>query len=157
MIHLWQETTPERYISGLVALNLPTAGDSGDWHTLNVLSALRQGHLLPLALVGKGQPFNTNDFFGQLGVLEARAAILALGEPVDEPVYVASHVRAVADMVVSLLTQGEPLSSIPIEDWVSDHGYRELASYWALLRPRLTDARAATLDAWLHQHQDQVA
>jgi hypothetical protein len=105
-LKIWSETTPRRYISGIVALNLPTSPDSGDWHTVEMLSALKRGAPIPLRLAGENTEFNGFGYFGSDGVIEASEVIKHLGETVQGPVHVATHPRAIADMLMFRLPGG---------------------------------------------------
>lgn len=56
------ETSPDCYISSIVALNIHSQKGTGDWHSTAALN----DNAFPLAfyLYGKGQVKNTNHLFG---------------------------------------------------------------------------------------------
>ncbi|MFT6599972.1 MAG: hypothetical protein ACJATD_000820 [Alloalcanivorax sp.] len=149
-LKIWSETTPRRYISGIVALNLPTSPDSGDWHTMETLRALKRGARIPLCLAGESTEFDALDYFGNDGIIDASAAIARLGEDVQGPVYVASHARAVADMVMLRLPQGWlNLAHLNLDDWLSEDGKERVINLLMKVRDRFSDEEVAILERLL--------
>jgi len=147
---IWSETTPRRYISGLVALNLPTSPDSGDWHTMETLRALKRGARIPLCLAGESTEFDAFDHFGNEGIIDASTAIARLGEDVQGPVYVATHARAVADMLMSRLPQGRRnLAHLNLDAWLSEDGKDQVIHLLMKARYRFSDEQVAILERLL--------
>ena len=126
-------TTPQAYLSGVTALNLPSPeGTSGDWHFL-------PGPLAPTArfvLAGEHVDafVNTNPLLGEDGVYDCTRTLERLGNsiPPGETAFAANHYRAMCDRLV----------------WQVRRSYHALN----FLRPRDcfdTDAQLAELGRWI--------
>jgi len=149
-LEIWNETTPRRYISGIVALNLPTSLDSGDWHTVEMLSALKRGARIPLRLAGENTEFDGFGCFGSEGVIEASGVIKNLGETVQGPVYVATHPRAVADMLMFRLPGGaSALAHLDLDAWLPEGGKESAAGLLRKVRKGLSDEDVILLERLL--------
>ena len=60
---VFPETSPTRYLTGMVALNIPAPeGTGGDWHFWGIFDSPRFPNNLPLA--GESLEWNTNALFG---------------------------------------------------------------------------------------------
>lgn len=99
------ETALERYISFKHALNLRFPDeDTGDWHFrpyfFEQTDALIPQKSIPLA--GKGQQIDTTPSLGHQGVRDMSSILSQerLPIPSHQPVYVANHYRAIADLVM---------------------------------------------------------
>ena len=94
------ETTPEHYITGLYALNIPAPeGTTGDWHQV---FRHRAGRPPTQEVTLGGGEYSTNHLFGSWGVTEGRERLESVGLAVPDEmrnVYVANHMRAIADLV----------------------------------------------------------
>ena len=103
------QTSPTRYISGIVALNIPSERGTGDWHETSIFFTSRVR--MPRSfIIERGQPFDPSDFLGSVGRYDAAAALDSMGVKHPEgPVYAASHARAIADLVIASVLRGEML------------------------------------------------
>lgn len=146
-LKIWSETTPRRYISGIVALNLPTSPDSGDWHTVEMLHALKRGAPISLRLAGENTEFDAFSYFGSDGIIDASETIARLGETVQGPVHVATHPRAVADMLMFRLPQGwRNLAHLDLDALLSERGKQSVIRLLMKARDRLSDEEVDILE-----------
>lgn len=148
-LKIWSETTPRRYISGIVALNLPTSPDSGDWHTVEMLSALNRGAPIPLRLAGENTEFDGFGYFGSEGVIEASEVIKHLGETVQGPVHVATHPRAIADMLMFRLPGASALAHLDLDAWLPEGGKASVARLLWKARKGLSNEQVILLERLL--------
>ncbi|QJX01501.1 hypothetical protein HML84_00995 [Alcanivorax sp. IO_7] len=150
------ETTPRRYISGMVALNLPTSPDSGDWHTVEMLRALRRGARIPLCLVGEETSFDSFDYFGGDGIIDASQVVAGLGETVEGPVHVATHARAIADMLISRLPEGwHGVAHLELDAWLPEPGKQSVVNLLLKARNRLDNENVEVLERLLGRRLNQ--
>lgn len=92
------------HITGMDALNLPT-GPAGDWHgarwhvTVGSAASTRTAETERLCKIG-------NELWGRKEIIDAREALQRIGHPEgngEQPVWAATHARAVAEMVMAAL------------------------------------------------------
>lgn len=89
-------TSNETYISGIQALNLDVEeGTSPDWHFYNIWHKTNK----PLLLYGKNQETNTNMYLGNYGIKDRGYIFDNMNVHLPYPVFVANHIRALADLV----------------------------------------------------------
>lgn len=143
------ETTPQRYLSGMAALNLPSPTGSGDWHLIETFfkPRLRQPRLF---IAGARCEANTNPLLGNRGVFECSAQLNSLNIPhPDGPAFAANHARAIADLVlVSVLDGGSP-DFVQLDDWMP--GDNDKLSVFELLdvaSPQLSSEQQETVRKW---------
>lgn len=87
------QTYLNNYISGYYALNTPdTDGIPADWHPNMYWYSYDENDIVPL--------YNTNDIFGTQGIEYRKVNYFSC--IFYDKVYIASHVRAIADLVVTL-------------------------------------------------------
>ncbi len=105
------ETHPGHYISFKHALNLRFSDeDTGDWHFQSAFFNRADCHpgdrSIPLA--GKGEAVNTLPSLGTKGVRDMANVMAQANIPIkpSQPVYVANHYRAIADLAMMELQQG---------------------------------------------------
>lgn len=107
-------TSLKRYVSFFYALNLrlPTE-DTGDWHFKDYYFFLREVSDRKPTLAGELCNIDTNAALGSLGVRDMNEVLKAWRIiQDDEPVYVANHYRAIADLVYKAISKGkEPRTS----------------------------------------------
>ncbi len=96
------DTSPDRYISFLRALNVHEDGeDTGDWHQMATWFTDNRMDKRPAAsVVGRGCGVDTTPALGTSGVRDM-GKVLFEREIIDIPgqVWVADHMRAIADIV----------------------------------------------------------
>jgi len=111
-------TTPRRYISGITALNIPSAKGTGDWHQTETF--LRPASRNPrLYLAGDGCEWDTSSFFGDRGIFECSTVLKLYGIPCPVvSVYAATHARAIADMVIVTILDGGTPDHIHLDDFM---------------------------------------
>lgn len=105
------ETSPGHYISFKHALNLRYPDeDTGDWHFQSAFFHRSDRHpskcAIPLA--GTGEIVNTNPSLETKGIRDMANVIAQAKIPINpnQPVYVANHYRAIADLAMMELEQG---------------------------------------------------
>ncbi|MCP5170205.1 MAG: hypothetical protein H6999_10680 [Hahellaceae bacterium] len=142
-------TTQTMYLTGKAALNIPSKKGTGDWHFQEIFRGGKGHRPGPFPLAGL-ELLSTSHIFGKKGIVERSAVLKKMGVDVDKPVYVASHARAMADMVFSALKSGRAFeNSFIISDWFpSETDQRELLLYLRLLEPHLTECERIKLIAW---------
>ena len=100
-------TTPERYITGLYALNLAAPeGTSGDWHDVfHWQDGAEQPRQVTLAGMGD---IETSPIYGGLGIYEGKDRLVAQGLDIPasmQRVYIANHSRAILDLLYRSLNR----------------------------------------------------
>lgn len=116
---LMPETSPTRYLTGMVALNIPSPeGTGGDWHFWGIFDSPRFPDNLTLA--GEGLEWNTNLVFGNYGIHECSDILRSRGVFIPEGVYVfsANHYRAILDMLYDSIEKGQVPQYLAIDDWL---------------------------------------
>jgi addiction module RelB/DinJ family antitoxin len=147
------ETSPNRYLSGMAALNIPSASGSGDWHLIETFFRPRQRQSR-LFIAGIGCPGDTTPLLGNQGVFDCTAQLdeLKISHP-PGPVYAANHARAIADLVlVSVLEGGSP-NFVQLDDWMPDDDDKQ--AVFDLLRsatPLLNSEHQKKVLAWQTAH-----
>ncbi|HTV74149.1 MAG TPA: hypothetical protein VME66_10620 [Candidatus Acidoferrales bacterium] len=143
-------TSPTKYLSGVVALNLPADGTSGDWHYEQTF--LRPRTRTPRTfLAGDGQPTDTSLLLGEAGIYDCSAALdrLGIAHPAG-PVYAADHVRAVADLVLGSLLRGERANHVVLDEWMPEvPDQRRVFTLLERARSRLRPGLQALVDTWI--------
>lgn len=71
------ETSPDCYVSSIVALNIHSPNGTGDWHSAAALND--NAFPLEFYLYGKGQVKNTNHLLGNLGVIDGTKRLNDMG------------------------------------------------------------------------------
>lgn len=151
-------TTPTRYLSYSVALNLRLPGeDTGDWHgDVPFVTSIDNPYTLKTA--GPGGWSDTTPSLGSKGVRDMAHVIEGLYIPPGcGPVWVANHYRAIADYVL-VDTQGCWCAEFPrhvpvhnINQWLfaPEHVEHLVEEYLKPLRNQLTPEEKELHDAWL--------
>ncbi|MCY4327329.1 MAG: hypothetical protein OXC53_07055, partial [Rhodobacteraceae bacterium] len=95
-------TTQTRYISCLTALNIRQLWeDTGDWHQHTALFVPASKPDVELPCVGTGEDIDTTPSLGSTGVRDMKRALDRLYKrEIAEPIWVANHFRAIADIVM---------------------------------------------------------
>lgn len=146
MIHL-AKTTPEFYLSGLAALNLPSPTGSGDWHFASVFSG--QGTSRGF-YAGAGSDIDNNGLFGQTDIFECSEILTELGLTFDGArAYAARHSRAIADLLADNLTRNRVPSFITLDDWLTDPAdLAALSGLIDMLAGKLNTEQTELLEKW---------
>jgi hypothetical protein len=150
-------TTPERYVSGYTALNLPSPeGTTGDWHPLGCFYAHPSDPNPIASIFGEGENAekNTNNIFGTYGIYERSAWFLKNDIPFEgNNCYVANHCRAILDVIYYHLLRAPDLYSLRcISDEMLDTENQkgELFSKAEHMLALLPESRQTELKKWLN-------
>jgi hypothetical protein len=139
-------TSPERYVTGFDALNIPLSdGSSADWHFhaafIESASAAR--------VAGIDRP-DTNGIFGRYGVRECGRELRRCGHvgTVGE-VWAADFVRAILDLVYASVASGHRPDHVDVDDMLdSEADRRDLAARLADLKASVSDRARALVEEW---------
>ena len=147
------------YLTAMDALNLPL-GPLGDWHgamwrpPAETPSSTRTPATMRLCQIGR-------ELWGTGDLVDAREALRRIGHPAgeaDEPVWAASHPRAVAEMVMGALRN---TGAIPDPDprsarrWLDAAQRRTCADMLIEVRGTLaTQGERRALDEWIGKVND---
>ena len=106
----------EHYITGPTALNFPSSRTSGDWHFFSYFDL--DAGVYKISLAGIHYPATT-PYFGDQGLIEASIQLEAMGVPhAPGDVFIASHQRAAADMLVGWALRGNPnYCTVELDEW----------------------------------------
>ena len=111
-------TTPQHYITGKTALNIPSKEGTGDWHFQE--SFYGRGNLKPkISLAGEGEPLDTNPILADFGIYECSSTLREWGLPIsdEEKVYAANHYRAMLDMLYRCAKKNIYPHHLDIDEW----------------------------------------
>jgi hypothetical protein len=112
------ETSPQRYIGGMAALNLPSPEGTGDWHMEQTFFRERE-HRSRSFISGVGCPTDTTHVLGQAGIYDCTAVLAELGIPHEGTVaYAANHARAIVDLVLGAVLRSESPEFVVMDDWM---------------------------------------
>lgn len=141
-------TSPDCYISSIVALNIISPEATGDWHSAFALSD--NGHPLELYLYGKNQPRNTNHLLGRMGIIDGTQRLNDMGYyPEHTPVWLADHPRACVDYLYYAVLKTGQIGRVMLDEWFpSDEDKASVYALIHVLEPKLTDSERANLQLW---------
>lgn len=145
----FSRVTREHYITGKSAINFPSGGTTGGWHTLAYFD--RDAGVMKLSLAGIHYP-DTYAFFSDAGVCDMSQDLASRGWPVGErEVFVADHFRAAADMVVKWALSESQHCNVEVEEWFPGGSDRErFLDLLAASSPSLRElGRFEKVDRWL--------
>lgn len=144
------ETTPESYLTGTSALNIPTEdGHFADWHFTETF--LREGTRFRVA--GQNYP-STTEMFGEYGIRECGEILRAYGVQLEQnkPVYVASYVRAVLDLVYNLTKEHKSPDFLRLDDFLEENDKTETLNWIETIKSKISDTIQLNLiNQWEHQ------
>ncbi|WP_386698266.1 hypothetical protein [Lonepinella sp. MS14436] len=142
------KTTPETYVSSIVALNIHSPEGTGDWHSAASLND--DAFPLDFYLYGSNQKRNTNHLLGQLGIIDGTQRLNRLGYyPENSPVWVADHPRACVDYLYSGGLQTGIIDNAILDDWFPS--FEDKQTVYALLdvlEPKLNSKEKENLNLW---------
>jgi hypothetical protein len=111
-------TSPDRYLGGMAALNLPSHRGTGDWHMEQTFFRQRETRSRSF-ISGKGCLTNTTDLLGQEGIYDCSKLLDELQIAHEEgPAYAATHARAIADLVLSAVLMDKALDHLQLDAWM---------------------------------------
>lgn len=143
-------TEPHRYLSGIAALNLPSASGTGDWHFQQTFCVARSRRSRTF-IAGEGCLTNTLPFLGNAGIYECSETLRRVGVGhVGLSAYAATHARAIADLVISAIQAGQRTDHITLDDWMPRKaGKKEVLDLLRVALPVLSSAEARALQTWI--------
>ncbi len=148
---VFPETSPTRYLTGMVALNIPDPENTGgDWHFWGIFDSPR----FPdnLAMAGEGLEWNTNALFGDYGIHECSEELRRRGVIIPEgmPVYSANHYRAILDMLYHSIAKGQVPRYLAISDWLDTDEHQK--TFFGLLDrffSKLSPSEKELVSSWI--------
>ncbi|MGL3709416.1 hypothetical protein ACSYAY_00930 [Leptospirillum ferriphilum] len=148
---MFPKTSPTRYLTGMVALNIPSPeGTGGDWHFWGIFDSPRFPDNLTLA--GEGLEWNTNALFGDYGIHECSDFLRCRGIPLPEGtrVYSANHYRAILDMLARSVSSGRIPRHLEIEGWL-DSAEQKKTLFKLLDRflPKFSPSEKELVSSWI--------
>jgi hypothetical protein len=149
------ETSPNHYISFKHALNLRYPDeDTGDWHFLSAFFDDQEDErAAPVA--GEDGMVDTSPSLGERGIREMSQILQAQSIISDsKPVFVANHYRAIADLAMLHLSEGQMptiTTARQISEWLdTEEQVNHLVSeYLYPLRSQLDEAAIKIFDQWI--------
>jgi len=145
-------TSRDHYLTGKAALNIPSKEGTGDWHFQEIFRG-GEGHKSgPFPIAGTDL-LSTHHIFGRKGIVERSRKLREMGLDIQRPLYVASHPRAMADMIYSALKSGRAFEkSYTLSDWFpADRDRCEVLAFMERMKPYLTDFESRRLRAWIEK------
>lgn len=141
-------TTPEHYISSIVALNIRSPEGTGDWHSAQALR--EEAFPLDFYLYGHQQKHNTNLLLGTRGIIDGTQRLHDMGYfPDNTPVWVADHPRACVDYLYYAVLKTGQLGRVMLDEWFpADEDKRAVYALLDALEPALTPHEKETLALW---------
>jgi len=150
-------TTRHCYISLHETLNLRLPGEStGDWHFLSTFYSPANQPPVEARRAGVGQDVDTTSSLGSLGVRDMSAILVEKGILArrNGPVWVANHVRAIADCALLALRSIHQPYAVTVDDvnqWLDTRSQIDdlVTNYLMPLRQQKKGRELAKWDAWL--------
>jgi hypothetical protein len=143
---IFPKTTPKRYLSGLAALNFPH-GLNNDERREAKISLDPEDPLNELTIA-------TSNF--ELGIFDCTDIFDAHGIPHEESsVWVATHARAIADMLLFSVSRDLPFDSILINEWTTSFARLELKQILDLELPLVPPEHKQRIQDWLEEREEE--
>ncbi len=143
-MHPLPHTSPDHYITGKAALNVPNEdGSFADWHFTETFLSGRG----KIRVAGMDTT-TTTPMLGNYGVRECSATLrrFGLAVPDTEKVYTANHVRAILDMVLASLAKKKMPAHVVAEEFIdSESELAELKSKVQELKTKISDTTSLAL------------
>lgn len=149
------ETSPDRYVGGMAALNLPTAIGTGDWH--QVQTFFRPHRRLSRSFIsGVGCPTDTTALLGRTGIVDCTQVVEQLRIPHQGlRVFAATHARAVADLVLGAVQRGESPDFVDLDDFMPrPEDKREVFDLLQMATAKLDGNARQQVNAWQTKNVD---
>ena len=148
--------SPERYISGFPALNLPSPeGTSGDWHFWGAFYRKKKD-AGTIFLAGEGEALNTNAILADYGVYQCDEALIRRGLKYEGPAFAANHFRAILDLLYQIVQDGRVPKYLygACEDFLdSEDEKRHLIERASLMLPYLESEHQTYLLQWINHER----
>lgn len=142
------KTNPQKYVSGIVALNIHSPKGTGDWHSAVALNDLEYPE--ERYIYGEGQSINTNNLLGNIGIIDGTERLNKMGYyPENSPVWIADHPRACFDYLYVAVLKTGLIGRIILEDWFpSEEDKISVYSLLNIAEQKLTQEENEILKAW---------
>lgn len=150
------DLSPERYISGMAALNLPAPeGTSGDWHFLNLFYNNKPREVF---IAGEKGVVDTRHIYGTYGVYECSNALRSRGlhSSSTNPSYAANHFRAILDLIYYYLLRHMDLSHLydAASDFLDTEDQKtELLFMASKMLQELDPQQQVLLNQWIYREE----
>ncbi|MGX2949201.1 hypothetical protein [Frederiksenia canicola] len=145
-------TNPDYYVSSIVALNVISPENTGDWHSAAALSS--DAYPPEFYLYGENQPKSTHHLLGQKGIIDGTQRLNEMGYyPEHTPVWIADHPRACVDYLYYAVLKTGSIGRVTLDDWFPSDEDKE--SVYALIRslePNLTESEKENLQLWKNKN-----
>jgi hypothetical protein len=110
-------TSPDCYVSAIVALNIHSPNYTGDWHS----AASLNDDAYPSTdfyIFGNGQKYSTLHLLGNTGVIDGTQRLNKMGYyPENTPVWIADHPRACVDFLYITVLQTGIIGMVMLDEW----------------------------------------
>lgn len=151
------QTSNQIYISGILALNIPSEEGTGDWHMNEYFTHAFKERLY---LFGEGQVINTNHIWGKKGISDQLSTLRKynlINDVHKEKVFCASHPRACADLIYADVIKKGQLKTISLDEWFPNNKDKEtvLEYFTDSQILNLTEIEQKRLKAWKALKQNQ--
>ncbi|OOF38506.1 hypothetical protein BKK51_10565 [Rodentibacter trehalosifermentans] len=141
-------TNPNHYVSSIVALNIISPKNTGDWHSAAALS--QNSYPLEFYLYGENQSKNTHHLLGQQGIIDGTQRLNDMGYyPENTPVWIADHPRACVDYLYYAVLKTGSIGRVMLDEWFpNDEDKQSVYALINALEPNLTDDERENLQLW---------
>lgn len=143
------DTTEENYLTGITALNIPTAECTGDWHFSECFVVHRDVKLLQKK--AGIDLFSTAEWLGNTGIYDCYSVLVEYGlKEAMKNIYAADHYRAIADMVYFKVKSGHAINStISLNDWLPmEHEKKKVYDLIEKLKPAMNNEEWGIIEQW---------
>lgn len=138
----------------MAALNLPSPLGTGDWH-MEAVFFLNTEKRSRSFISGSGCATDTNQLLGEAGIYDCTQVIKELGiQHESEPVYAASHSRAIADLVIDSILRCITPNHIQLDDWMPRAtDKQEVFDLLNIATEHLTTEQKREVSLWMAKNQ----
>lgn len=142
------KTSKQKCVSSIVALNIHSPKDTGDWHSAAALhyNAFPQ----ELYIYGEGEKYNTNKLLGDLGIIDGTERLNVMGYfPENTPVWIADHPRACVDYLYYAVIKRGNIGEIMLDEWFpSIEDKKDVYYLINVIESYLNDEEKQNLNLW---------
>lgn len=111
------KTSPNCYVSSIVALNIYSPNGTGDWHSAATLNDDAYPST-DLYIYGSGEKYSTLHLLGNIGVIDGTERLNSMGYyPENTPVWIADHPRACVDYLYITVLQTGIIGMVMLDEW----------------------------------------
>lgn len=141
-------TTPEYYVSSIVALNILSPDGTGDWHSADALS--KNAFPEDFYIYGKNQKHDTFHLLGDIGVFDGTHRLQEMGYyPKNIPVWIADHPRACVDYLYTSVIQTGSIGEVILDEWFPSLEDKEsVYKLIDIMEEKLTNEELENLKRW---------